>query len=359
MENNHIEQITTEELNVLVENKFANSINVVHHAYIDISGDLLAGTLLGQILYWFSPDKNGRPRVRVKKDGYYWLAKDRSDWFDEIRISPKQYDRAAKLLEDKKLIIKSKYKFKGMPMIHIRPNYTILNNAINAWKLEVKHELLEGGKRELTDGENGEESRGLSNQQFAEPLETVGIDQRGIRELPKGENGNLPKGNSGIDQRGIPLTEITTESTNRYHNHQSEIEQAQLEVAATQEKDVVVDVKTLIANVFKTEINNQQSKRLIAQATKHGKNLEGVVQQTKEHFLSTNEPINDLVASLMHGINVGWDKPKSVVVATMPNAISKKTEQPITDEDLTDIYDDIKATMELLRSTEGQVLDQS
>jgi hypothetical protein len=187
MENNHIEQqITTEELNVLVENKFANSINLVHHAYIDIADDLLAGTLLSQIMYWFSPDKNGRPRVRVKKDGHYWLAKDRSDWHKEIRITDRQYDRASKLLEDKQLIIKKKYKFDGLPTIHIRPNYPILNNAINEWKQAAREELLEGGKRELHKVLNGEESRGLENSEDGNYTKCqTGITQSVKRELHK------------------------------------------------------------------------------------------------------------------------------------------------------------------------------
>lgn len=103
-----------------------------------------------QIIYWFSPDKTtGRLRVRIQKDGYYWLTKDRSDWHKEIRITDRQYDRASKLLEEKKLIIKKKYKFNGIPMIHIRPNYPILDNAIKEWKIAAREELLEGVKREL------------------------------------------------------------------------------------------------------------------------------------------------------------------------------------------------------------------
>jgi hypothetical protein len=159
--------------------------------------------------------------------------------------------------------------------------------------------------------------------------------------------------NKTITNKTINKTNI-----NKTNHQQSEIEQAQLEVSATKEKDVVVEeVKSLIANVFETEISNQQSKRLIAQLTKHGKNLEDVVQQTRGHFLATNEPINDLMAALTHGIKSGWDKPKSAVVAKMPRAITNKVvESDMTPEELQGTIEDIHATMHLLRSTEKQVL---
>ena len=94
----------TEQQRTAAEAAFTSKLNVVHHAYVDIAGDLVAGALLGQILYWFGPGKEGKTRARIVKDGRYWIAKARADWWDEIRITPKQYDRAAKILKDKGLI---------------------------------------------------------------------------------------------------------------------------------------------------------------------------------------------------------------------------------------------------------------
>ena len=62
--------------------------------YVDVSGDLIAGLLLSQIIYWHLPSKDGKSKLRVHKKDKTWLAKQRSDWWDEIRITPKQYDRA-------------------------------------------------------------------------------------------------------------------------------------------------------------------------------------------------------------------------------------------------------------------------
>ena len=86
--------------------------------YIDIAGDLIAGLLLSQIIYWNLPSKEtGKSKLQVKKDGHYWIVKGREDWYNEIRITKRQYDRASKILIEKDLIIPSKtnWKFGGVP----------------------------------------------------------------------------------------------------------------------------------------------------------------------------------------------------------------------------------------------------
>jgi len=61
--------------------------------YIDIAEDIIAGLLLSQIVYWYLPSKqDGKPKLRVKKDGEYWLAKNRvTTGGDECRIKPRQF----------------------------------------------------------------------------------------------------------------------------------------------------------------------------------------------------------------------------------------------------------------------------
>lgn len=76
----------------------------VKKCYIDIAGDLVAGILLSQIIYWFLPSNKGGTKLKVRNDGEYCLAKNRDDWWDECRITPKQYDRAVKVLRKKGLI---------------------------------------------------------------------------------------------------------------------------------------------------------------------------------------------------------------------------------------------------------------
>ncbi len=90
--------------------------------YVDIAnGDLIAGILLSQILYWYSPSKDGNAtKLRVVKDGELWLAKGRDDWWEECRITPYQFDRAVKTLCDLGIIEKKVFKFNGNPTIHLR-----------------------------------------------------------------------------------------------------------------------------------------------------------------------------------------------------------------------------------------------
>ena len=64
--------------------------------YIDVAqGDLAAGILLSQIVYWYLPSKrDDRTKLRVKKQGDLWIAKGREGWHDETRITPRMFDRA-------------------------------------------------------------------------------------------------------------------------------------------------------------------------------------------------------------------------------------------------------------------------
>lgn len=103
----------------------------LHFLFVDITDrDLVAGLLLGRIVYWFSPDSRGVPRVRVKKEGKTWLAKSRSDWWDETRITEDQYDRASKVLVDLGLIEVRNFHFAGRVTPHIWLNQVRLSELL-------------------------------------------------------------------------------------------------------------------------------------------------------------------------------------------------------------------------------------
>lgn len=191
----------THEQRALADAALANRLNVVHHVYVDITGDLVAGALLGQILYWFGADRNGKTRARIIKDGFYWIAKTRNDWWQEIRISAKQYDRAAKILKDAGFIEIKTMKFNGNPTTHIRIVPHKLNEAIDAWKWErVKEAGLMAAEMPVAAG-------------FS-PFGNNGIPETGITVLPEGEQQNAPYGNNDVPESGISLTETTAKNTN-------------------------------------------------------------------------------------------------------------------------------------------------
>lgn len=90
-------------------------------SYIDLAGgDLTAGVLLSQIIYWFLPDKKGFTKIRVIKDEKEWVAKSRVDWWRECRVSERAYDRAIRILEERGLLEMKVFGFAGKKTPHIR-----------------------------------------------------------------------------------------------------------------------------------------------------------------------------------------------------------------------------------------------
>lgn len=136
----------------------------VKRCYIDIAGDLVSGILLSQILYWFLPSNSNECKLGIEREGKMWLAKTRYDWWNECRISPKQFDRSAQVLKDAGLIEIKRFKFRGHPTIHIWLNIDLLVERVNSI-------------------------------------------------LTKGEDGTSPKGKFHINQRGRCITETTPEIT--------------------------------------------------------------------------------------------------------------------------------------------------
>ncbi len=181
-------------LELIANNVFASNFNHTLHAYIDIAGGLVEGTLLGKIMYWFSPDKNGTIRAQIKKDGEYWIAKKRSDWWDEIRITDRQYDRAIKSLLDKNIIVIAKYKFCGLPTPHIRPNYEKIGELLDEYLCNINSKI------------DTKKSAQISAQNTTDVK--TGITQSVKRELHKTQNGNYTKRNSHITENtNIEYTE--------------------------------------------------------------------------------------------------------------------------------------------------------
>jgi hypothetical protein len=90
--------------------------------YVDVAGgDLIAGLMLSQIIYWYLPDKTGqKDKLRVFHDNENWIAKTYKDWWNEIRISKSQAERAIGILVNRGIIEKKVFKFYGEPTTHIR-----------------------------------------------------------------------------------------------------------------------------------------------------------------------------------------------------------------------------------------------
>lgn len=185
--NEQIKELSPEELKARVDFLSSAKCNHTPHKYIDISGGLIEGTLLSRILYWFSEDKNGKKKVRIFKDGHYWIAKQRKDWKDEIRITERQYDKAIKELKNRGFVELAKYKFNAMPTVHIRPIWENINKSVETWEKELENQIISEYEKEY--GNN----------------------------IKCNSQGNYIKCNSGNTEEGIPLT-LPTNTTYTFNN---------------------------------------------------------------------------------------------------------------------------------------------
>lgn len=147
--------------------------------YVDIAGDVVAGLVLSELVYWYLPDRRGMSRLRVEHEGKYWIAVRRYEWWERTRMSPRQFDGAAKKLVTAGIIEKKRFKFNGFPTVHVR---IIEENFLKEWGLIL-----------------------------SQPLENPF--------LPNGEKGaNLPNGKNVFTESSKPLTETTEQ---RLHSKES------------------------------------------------------------------------------------------------------------------------------------------
>lgn len=114
--------------------KDSDGLTLVRNAYVDMAGDLTAGVMLSRLVYWHSLSKEGKRRLKVQKNGKYWIVKGYSDWHEECRISKDQAKRAVKKLLSRGLIETQVKLFYGAPTLHIR---ILPNGFLKAWTMAV------------------------------------------------------------------------------------------------------------------------------------------------------------------------------------------------------------------------------
>ena len=166
---------------------------------IDAAGDLIAGILLDRIIYLLSPEMDGKTE-RIERDGYTWIARRRADWKDEIRISSKQYDRAARILERKGFIVTKTFRLGGDPTTHIRINYDVLNSNFCDW----------------SDNENGDFG---SNSNGNNGNETAA--EKVNNEHANAETATTPSGVNAVTERTVDIPEkaISMNGNNNNNNN--------------------------------------------------------------------------------------------------------------------------------------------
>ena len=81
------------------------------------------GILMSQILFWaMLPDQRGKLRLRVKRDGFYWIAKTYEEWAAETGLKPTQVEYALRVLRKMDVLITKSYVYGGQKQLHIRVN---------------------------------------------------------------------------------------------------------------------------------------------------------------------------------------------------------------------------------------------
>lgn len=166
---------------LLWENAGSNVIST-KKAYIDMTGgDLIAGIVLSEIIFWHLPNKEGKSKLRVQHDGKYWIAIRRSEWWERCRVTERQSDKALKILTDCGIIEKDVYKFNGEPTVHVR---VIEEIFLKAW-----------------------------NNAVAVPMEIPFSPNRKNAPISPNSENEITKPLDVITKLSIPLTDLTTPLT--------------------------------------------------------------------------------------------------------------------------------------------------
>jgi hypothetical protein len=106
----------------------------VNKMIIDIcDGDLNAGVLFSQILYWFGNDEHGNSRTRLIKNNEPCIAKEQNEWYEEVRLSKDQVKKSLKLLVQKGFIRVKNLMFNGFRTNHIWINENTIHDALDIY----------------------------------------------------------------------------------------------------------------------------------------------------------------------------------------------------------------------------------
>ena len=175
-----------------IKNEADSSDMILFQAkYADIVDDLIGGLMLSQIVYWFLPDKKGKSKLRVRKQGRLWLAKTRESW-GAFHINPQQVSKRMKKLVSMGLIEIEKFKFDGAPTTHIFLNFNVLTELINA--RNSKMEVIEMDTSILS-----KEEVGTYQNDNIEPIKTItSLTETTAENTTKTTNKDKPDKSGGV-----------------------------------------------------------------------------------------------------------------------------------------------------------------
>lgn len=100
--------------------------------YIDMAGDLKAGVMLSQIIYWYLPSKGrAEGKLTIHRSNNWWIVKKRHEWWEETRLTPREVDRAIEVLVAKNLVVTERHQFGKTLSTYIRINKEVFLPYLN------------------------------------------------------------------------------------------------------------------------------------------------------------------------------------------------------------------------------------
>ncbi|MCZ2078459.1 MAG: helix-turn-helix transcriptional regulator [Bryobacterales bacterium] len=126
----------------------------VGRLYIDITGHLTDGIIFSRLMYWFAPSTKGKPRTKVSRDGYRWVARNYDQWWEECRVDERTARASVKRMVDSGLLIKAVYKFGKKPTTHLRINWQTFEKLAKehlSISLEDKRTLKRSKRQKMSE----------------------------------------------------------------------------------------------------------------------------------------------------------------------------------------------------------------
>ena len=87
---------------------------------VRMAGNAAGGMILSQLHYWTSDDSSGHTRLRVHRNGFWWLAKACKEFGEETGLKTRQVRSAVDLLRRQGIIHKEAHLFRGLVTLHLR-----------------------------------------------------------------------------------------------------------------------------------------------------------------------------------------------------------------------------------------------
>ena len=321
--------VNENEVETKLEKTISNFQTHIHHMYIDITGDFIAGALLSQILYWFTEDKYGKSKLRIFKDGHYWIAKRRDEWYNEIRITKHQYDVAIKFLKKNDYVILEKYKFNSLPTVHIRPNYEKINTEIQKWKDIARKGIVNGNVNQVLRNEyeyrmshtRKTEKKNSKSKKENHSGDAKNHNSIGNNEIPYSRNQEFHE--TGINNLPTPLTETTNKD---YYTKTTDSNKVFSQEEKTNYNKVFSGEKTYRSPDISFEYTEKEFKEFITKKVDH------IVKEiSPEEYDASVEPISAIIAYFYKRYYECMGKRHPILTDAVYTKIIMKLIEPIED----------------------------